>query len=202
MKPQKKIRTRETQEVRKSALIQATIKVIAEYGISNVTSQKVALEAGITAAMVNFHFKGKTPLLHATLKFVADEFIEYINSVGSDFSEPRAQLLSLINATMAENIFNEEKNAVWYAFYSEARSREDYTVICSQHDEAYYQAYHKPIQTLCNSSPHPMNAHALTLGLIGIMEHAAQTMLIEPNYNRNDGIQDCVNFLDSVFPKN
>lgn len=197
-KPQKR-RTREPQEVRKAALINATMEIIAEHGLSNVTSQKVAGAADMTAAMVNFHFKGKTALLHSTLQFIADEFTQAHEEVSKLPLSPQDMLKTLLDVSYSEKLSDFRKIAVWYAFYSEARSREDYTKICSEHDDAYYQAYYTPIKELCNLENKPMNAHAITLGLIGIVEHSSQTILVEQDYDRAEGKQVCLDFLDSVF---
>ncbi|MTI10855.1 TetR family transcriptional regulator [Curvivirga aplysinae] len=199
--PQKK-RTREPQEVRRAALINATLEVVAEHGLSNVTSQKVAAAANMTAAMVNFHFSGKTALLHATLKFVADEFIEtHKKALEEAGNSPQEQLTSLVNTSLSELLFDHRKTALWYAFYSESRSREDYTRICEEHDEAYYAAYYAPIEALCAAEDRPMNPRAITLGIIGIMEHASQTLLVNPDYDRETSIEESMNFLKSVFSK-
>ena len=73
-------------------LIQATVTAIAEHGLSNLTSAKIAGFAGHTAASVNFHFGGKEALLLATLREVSEEFAEVMASVqqemGSDDRVP------------------------------------------------------------------------------------------------------------------
>lgn len=197
-KPQKR-RTREPQEVRKAALINATMEIIAEHGLSNVTSQKVAGAADMTAAMVNFHFNGKTDLLHSTLQFIASEFTQAHEKVTSLSLAPQEMLKALLDVSYSEQLSDFRKIAVWYAFYSEARSRADYTKICSEHDDAYYQSYHDPIKKMCLSSERAMDAHAITLGLIGIIEHSSQTILVEKNYDRDEGKQVCISFLKSIF---
>ncbi|MDX1739453.1 MAG: TetR/AcrR family transcriptional regulator [Alphaproteobacteria bacterium] len=199
--PQKK-RTREPQEVRRKALINATIEVIAEMGLSNVTSQKVATAADMTAAMVNFHFSGKTALLHATLKHIADEFIDQHKEALKDSSKsPQETLEKLVRVSLSDSLSDYRKIAVWYAFYSEARSREDYTKICNEHDDAYYEFYHDPIRQLCDNEPRKKNARSITLGLIGILEHAAQSILVDHDHDRNEYIEDCLSYLDAVFEK-
>lgn len=199
--PQKK-RTREPQEVRRAALINATLEVVAEHGLSNVTSQKVASAANMTAAMVNFHFSGKTSLLHETLKFVSDEFQDaHEKALEQAGDTPQEQLVSLVNTSLSELLFDHRKTALWYAFYSESRSREAYTRICEKHDAEYYDAYYAPIAALCEAEDRPMNARAITLGIIGIMEHASQTLLVNPDYDRETSIEESMNFLKSVFSK-
>jgi AcrR family transcriptional regulator len=55
-------------------LIQAAALAISRFGLSALTSARIATAAGHTAASINFHFGSKDALLLATLREVSDEF--------------------------------------------------------------------------------------------------------------------------------
>lgn len=66
---------------------------IAEHGLSNLTSAKIAGFAGHTAASVNFHFGGKEALLLATLCEVSEEFAEVMANVQAEAGGDELQWL-------------------------------------------------------------------------------------------------------------
>lgn len=60
----------------RDSLIEATVRVIARYGLRGLTYRSVAAEAGVTHGLVGYHFGSLEKLMHATLKEVAHEAVE------------------------------------------------------------------------------------------------------------------------------
>ena len=58
---------------RRQQLIDATIRCIAQHGLSAVTMQMVTREAGLSLGIANLHFESKDNLLKETLRFVAED---------------------------------------------------------------------------------------------------------------------------------
>ena len=59
---------------RRQQLIDATIRCIAQQGLSAITLQMVTREAGLSVGIANLHFQSKDNLLRETLRFVAEEY--------------------------------------------------------------------------------------------------------------------------------
>ncbi|MEL0162594.1 MAG: TetR family transcriptional regulator, partial [Halieaceae bacterium] len=59
---------------RRQQLIGATIRCIAQHGLSAVTMQMVTREAGLSVGIANLHFQSKENLLRETLRYVAEEY--------------------------------------------------------------------------------------------------------------------------------
>ena len=59
---------------RSQQLIDATIRCIAQHGLSAITVQMVTREAGLSVGIANLHFQSKHNLLRETLRFVAEEY--------------------------------------------------------------------------------------------------------------------------------
>ena len=127
-------------------LIQATVTAIAQHGLSNLTSAKIAGIAGHTAASVNFHFGGKEALLLATLREVSEEFAEVMATVQAESGGDDLQwLLGIVDASLGRRLSESRKVAVWYAFLAESNARKDYQSICGDRDEAFVRT----VTTLC-----------------------------------------------------
>ncbi len=185
-------------------LIQATVAAIAEHGLSNLTSAKIAGFAGHTAASVNFHFGGKEALLLATLREVSEEFAEVMATVQAEAGGDDLQwLLGIVDASLGRRLSESRKVAVWYAFLAESNARKDYQTICGDRDEAYVQT----VTALCRrliAARGPgawPDADAVSLGLTGLIDQHWQGILFEgEGYDREAARRQCRGYLCSVFP--
>ncbi len=188
----------------KLELIQATIAVIAEHGLSGLTSARVAAMAGHTAAVVNFHFGGKEPLLLATLRHVSDEFTEAIAlALAEAGGDPARALLAVADVSLSPAISEARKVAVWYAFLGESRAREDYQRICGERDAAYESIVRnlcEQVASACEADPRP-DAAACALGFIGLLDQLWQDILFAGDEFERDAAKQCARaYLASAFP--
>ena len=122
---------KQSKEVRRLQLIEATIDSLARRGYSETTMADVADGAGLSRGIVNFHFESKEKLLVATLQFMADEYAAHwrsaLQKAGDD---PARQLAAVVAADFDRSICNKRKLAAWCAFWGEAKSRPTYQALC------------------------------------------------------------------------
>jgi len=197
-----------TSELRPSGskldLIRATVTAIAEHGLSNLTSAKIAGAAGHTAASINFHFGGKEALLLATLREVSEEFSGVMAAVQEEAAgDDLRWLLGIVDANLGRNLSDAQKVAVWYAFLAESNARVDYQSICGDRDEAYVRT----VTMLCRRliAAHGAgawpDADAVSLGLTGLIDQHWQGILFTGDgYDRDAARRQCRGYLCSVFP--
>jgi AcrR family transcriptional regulator len=73
-KAEKKPRQMRSRSERRLQLIDATIRCIAQHGLSATTMQLVTREAGLSLGIANLHFQSKENLLAETLRHVTREY--------------------------------------------------------------------------------------------------------------------------------
>ncbi len=195
-------RSRLPQDLRREQLIDAAITAIAEHGLSNVTLDKVARLAGLTAGMVNFHFQSKQDLLHETLRRIADEYQAACEAgVASAGGDPAAGLMALVTASFDRRIASPEKLAVWYAFWGESRSRADYLAICGSSDRAVYEATFGMLAELATRGSSRIDVRAAALGLCGLIDSLSQEALIQgAGFDHADAVETCRRYLQNLMP--
>ena len=189
---------------RRNLLIDATITAIAEFGLSKLTLAKISSIAGLTAGTVNFHFDSKESLLLETLNFVSEEFDRGIaNALQSAGPDPAKRLAAIIDASLDPEITEHRKMAVWHAFDSESRGREDYQRIRGNLDRQNF----KLILNLCEQiitdagKQSDINARAIANAISGITDEVWKEILFAgESYDRDDARQVCLSFLASIFP--
>jgi len=186
-------------------LIQATVAGISQYGLSELTSAKIAAIAGHTAASVNFHFGSKEALLLATLREVSEEFSEVMSRVAEEAGgDDLRALLGIVDASLGRALADTHRIAVWYAFLSESKARGDYQRICGERDSAWSRMVidlcKRLIVARANTSPWP-DAEAVAHGLTGLIDQQWQCILFEGEaFDREAARRQSRAYLCSVFP--
>lgn len=121
---------------RRQQLIDATIRCIAQHGLSKVTMQMVTSEAGLSVGIANLHFQSKDNLLKETLRFVAEEYhggqIKIME--GSDMPDLGQRLDALLDFQFGRGVTQRQKMSVWFAYYGEAGARPVYQKIVATSD--------------------------------------------------------------------
>ncbi|MFE0103591.1 TetR/AcrR family transcriptional regulator [Streptomyces sp. NPDC059009] len=80
---------------RRTDILRAAARVIARRGVRGLRVSEVAAEAGISTALVYYHFKDRAGILHRTLEFISDRAERYTGGhpgQGSREDNPRQAL--------------------------------------------------------------------------------------------------------------
>jgi TetR/AcrR family transcriptional regulator, regulator of biofilm formation and stress response len=129
---------------RRDALLEATIKVIGETGIDNVTHRSVAKVAGLPLASTTYWFASKNELIEEAFQYAADRDIALLNS-------RLAQARALNDAVTAISIvlnpsgdddqtIGRSRTIAAYALWLEAARRPKLQRIASRWTNAYVTA--------------------------------------------------------------
>ncbi|MFE0173351.1 TetR/AcrR family transcriptional regulator [Streptomyces sp. NPDC059002] len=62
---------------RRAAILRGAARVIARHGVRGLRVTEVAAEAGVSTALVYYHFKDRAGILHHTLEFISDRAGRY-----------------------------------------------------------------------------------------------------------------------------
>ena len=121
---------------RRQQLIDATIRCIAQQGLSAITLQMVTREAGLSVGIANLHFQSKDNLLRETLRFVAEEYhggqIQIME--GAAIVNLGERLDALLDFQLGRGVTQRQKMSVWFAYYGEAGARPMYQKIVAISD--------------------------------------------------------------------
>ena len=64
-------------------ILEAAIGCIEKYGLENVTTRKIAQQAGTNIASINYHFRSKDELIAETLTLTSKHMLEESRSIRS-----------------------------------------------------------------------------------------------------------------------
>ncbi|MBS0580455.1 MAG: TetR family transcriptional regulator C-terminal domain-containing protein [Proteobacteria bacterium] len=185
-------------------LIDACISALHIYGPSRTTVEKVVALADLSPGIVRFYFDSKAAMLVASLEYLAAEFQDRVLQPVLQLKDtPVEALRLLVNLYLDADIASPRKVSVWYSFWGEASSRQEYYDICGKKDEDFAALVRELIERLiARSGASHLDADGVALGLIGVLEVLWQGFAFqsEANINRAEAVSRSLAYLRSVFP--
>ncbi len=110
---------RATPEVRREALIDATLRGLKRYGHAGVSVRRISAAAGVSIGLINHHFPSKAGLVAVTYETLALSLQESIRAQAENrAATPRARLSGFFRASFAPEILDPELFNVWLVFWS------------------------------------------------------------------------------------
>ena len=203
LKAPTKKRTASKQE-RQLQLIQATIRSVAQNGLSDTTMATVSNEAGLSQGIINLHFQSKERLLVETLKYIAEEYrLAWEKAVEGAGPSPADKLAALVAVDFKQPLCDVNKLAVWFAFWGESKSRPTYRKICALRDAAYrIELVQVCEQLIKEGSYESLDAHSVAAGLSAMTSGLWLDLLTSPrSMNREQARQICMAYLATAFTK-
>jgi TetR/AcrR family transcriptional repressor of bet genes len=197
-------RARDAHSRQRRRLIDACISALHIYGPSRTTVEKVVDIAKMSPGIVRFYFASKAAMLVASLQFLAAEFEEQLLvPVTRLKSRPVAALELMVDLYLDPEIASPRKVSVWYAFWGEASSRQEYYDICGQKDESFAALVRELIERLIVETSQPqLDPDGIALGLIGVLEILWQDFAFrtEADIDRPAAKRRAMAYLRSIFP--
>ncbi|MGH6948297.1 MAG: transcriptional regulator BetI [Kiloniellales bacterium] len=191
---------KESKEIRRQQLIEATIDSLARRGYAETTTAVVADSAGLSRGIVNFHFDSKEKLLIETLRYLSEEYRghwrEALRTAGPN---PAEKLHALVMADFDRKVCSQRKIGAWCAFWGEAKSRPTYQKLCGATDREYQFTLVNLCRGLAEPSQSPsLLARGLSALLEGLWLHL---MMGTKEFTREEARAAAAQHLASVFPK-
>lgn len=190
-------------DMRRQQIIDATITVIGRKGYAGTRLADVAKQAKVSYGVVGFYFNTKNDLLLATLQWLADEYTRvWKDAVAKAGPEPVERLRAIIDADFSRKIASEKKIAVWYAFWSEARTRPAYRKLCAQLYNDYHWQVRTIVQELIEQGGYPdLDARQVTVALNAMTDGMWLDLQIQPrDFDRAKAKEAIEMFLGKLFP--
>ena len=112
-------RNRETPEVRRRLLIEATMRSIAKYGYAGTTIETICEEAQVSRGLINHHFGSKEELIRQSYKALRDEWVAQTHgAVAEHYDDPEDKLRAMIRVSFGPTMFKQEYLGIWAGFWS------------------------------------------------------------------------------------
>lgn len=167
--------------------------------------EKVVALADLSPGIVRFYFDSKDAMLLASLAHLAAEFEERVMVPVARLQDtPVAALEKLVELYFDPDIASPRKVSVWYSFWGEASSRQEYYDICGRKDEDFAALVRDLVaRVVAMAGETHLDTDGIALGLIGALEVLWQGIAFqsEADIDREAARRQSLAFLRSVFPR-
>ncbi|HTC17297.1 MAG TPA: TetR family transcriptional regulator C-terminal domain-containing protein [Steroidobacteraceae bacterium] len=109
---------RQLPEVRRQALIAATIECLKRYGHEGLSIRTISAQAGVSVGLINHHFPNKDELVAAAYRYFNAELVGGMQAaVGRARATPQARMRAFLNASFSAPNLDADTLAVWVVFW-------------------------------------------------------------------------------------
>ena len=109
---------RKPPEVRRQALIDATIECLKRYGHEGLSIRTISAQAGVSVGLINHHFPNKDELVAAAYRYINAELIAGMHAaVARAGNSPRARMRAFLEAWFSAPSLDADALAVWVVFW-------------------------------------------------------------------------------------
>jgi len=184
-------------------IIEASIEIIAKYGIAGTTISRVVELADVSRGLVNIHFQSKDILLKEALNYM---FAEYNNTIDTAVKKagekPIDQIKAIITTDFDPSILNKKNMGVWFAFRAQIRSMPEHLKMVETRDETLTGHLHRIFESLNSAGNYGITVTSVVRGFMAMLEGYWLDFHLHPrNYDRDEAKNTCLLFLSGLFPK-
>src|ERR1700726_2865622 len=142
---------RATPEVRREALVDATLSCLKQFGHEGVSVRRISAAAGVSIGLINHHFPSKSGLIAETYETLALSLLDSIRQQADNKAvSPRERLSNFFRASFAPDILDPQLFNVWLVFWSMVAHSPE---IREVHDRTYGQ-YRAMLESLLGQLAH------------------------------------------------
>ncbi|MFD9517791.1 TetR/AcrR family transcriptional regulator [Streptomyces sp. NPDC059979] len=98
---------------RQALILEAAVRVIARNGVRGLRVEELAAEAGVSTALIYYHFKDRAGLVQRTLSFISDRATGYTDEALRDTPDARTALLQLLLSEFQDTPRVRENSTAW-----------------------------------------------------------------------------------------
>nr|WP_087575213.1 transcriptional regulator BetI [Sphingomonas sp. CDS-1] len=134
-RPERARFVRETADVRRQALIEATARCLAEKGVGGTSVRAICAYAGVSAGLLTHYFDGVDALILATYRDVGEQVAAAMErAVAEAGADPRARLWAYLQSNFQPPVLDPNLLATWISFWSLNKTNPK---IAATHAETY-----------------------------------------------------------------
>lgn len=191
-------------EASRQALIDATLDMIAEVGITDTTVSSIIERAGLSRGMIHLHFRGKDNLLTESARCFSDAYYAEMDRQVAEAGEaPEDVVMAVIRADLGEALLNPRSTRIWHAFRGVAHSHPGIARYSSTQDarlrETLFGAFGRIARA--DGGADDLTVRQATYGTLAMLEGMWVHYLADmESFSRDEAALLIRRFLSGLFP--
>jgi AcrR family transcriptional regulator len=185
---------RETPEVRRDSLVEATLRCLKKFGHDGVSIRKISAEAGVSIGLINHHFPNKSGLIAEAYSTLAHSLQESLRAQARrPGATPRQRLSGFFQASFAPELIDPDLFNVWIVFWSMVRHSAEMRAVHDRTYAAYRDTLEALLRDLASSQGAPrFKLKQAAIGLSALLDGLWVELSLSPSTVRpQDAIALC-----------
>ncbi len=199
---------RQTPEVRREALVEATLRCLKEYGHEGVSVRRISAAAGVSIGLINHHFPSKSGLIAEAYETLALSLQDSIRGQAENRAvAPRDRLRGFFRASFAPEILDPQLFNVWLVFWSMVAHSPEIRAV---HDRTYGK-YRSILESLLgqlssSGAAPPFKLRPAAIALSALLDGLWVELSLSPvNFKPREAIALCEDWVNALcsgsFPR-
>lgn len=112
-------------------LIDATLAVVGEVGLENLTIRRVSDHAGVSVGLVHHHFENKQSLVYKTFEHLIRRVREQLVNGRRDIADPVARMKFTADMCFSDEVMSQGAANVWPHMWSSSAHEQNVQRLCA-----------------------------------------------------------------------
>jgi AcrR family transcriptional regulator len=188
-------------DVRRRALVEATIESLKRHGHEGLSVRRISAEARVSIGLINHHFPNKNALVAEAYRHFNSQLIEGIRaSVGRATDSPRERLRALFKATFSPPNLDRDVLAVWIVLWSLFHHSAEIQAVHEEAYSGYMTLLREELGGLQKEHGRmKMSLRLAAIGLQALLDGLWLEWCLDPdNFTPREAVTLCENWVDSL----
>lgn len=190
--------SRQDPDVRRQQIVEAALRCLAKGGFGAFTVSEICAEAGISHGLINHYFASKEELLVTAYRRVTDRLAQWTRlTLAKSGRAPADKLRAMVEASFAEEIFNEENLAIWLALWGQVRNHPELRAAHNELYDGYRAVVTRQIESVAQERRRAVEAAPLALALTALIDGLWLEWCLDPTvFSPEEARQTCYRLLE------
>lgn len=195
--------SRELVEVRRTALVEATIASLAARGLGAVSVRDVAARAGVSPGLLRHHFGCFSNLLVAAYRAVVGRVDSVIDqAIAGAGADPAARMQAFLEASFRPSIVDPDLLSAWLGFWGLVKSEPLAAAVHAETFAAYRSRIERLFRELAKARAVEIDARLAALGLSAMMDGLWLELCLDPtSFTPEEAVRLARNWVDGCLER-
>jgi TetR/AcrR family transcriptional regulator, transcriptional repressor of bet genes len=200
-KPARERHNRESPDVRRKSLIQATMRSIAKYGYAGTTIGRICAEAQVSRGLINHHFDTKEELIRQSYKELCDEWVFQTRDMLLDtHRDPEDKLRAMIRVSFGPALFKQEYLGIWIGFWSAIGKSPTLKKLNRELYRQDREAYRRIFEEIAVKRGKAVDSRRAAISLIALMDGLWLEWCLDPKgFTAEEAVAACLDLVTRTF---
>jgi TetR/AcrR family transcriptional regulator, transcriptional repressor of bet genes len=195
-------------QVRREALIEATLQCLKKYGHDGASVRRISAAAGVSIGLINHHFPSSAGLIAETYDTLARTLNEALRSeVENTAVTPRQRISAFFRASFAPELLDPQLFSVWVVFWSMVAHSAEIRAVHARTYGQYRSILEKLIGQLVDSgAAPPLKLRQAAIALCAVLDGLwVELSLSADTFKPREAIAICEDWINALcsgaFPR-